>query len=170
LIRIGVAGVAGSNPFVPRSAALPMPPVRPFRMGELFRTATEAMGLHPYPTPVAVNSVPYNGFSAITYCAWSGGFGPFNDERWHPGLTWVPEALATGFFDLRTHCRVVRVLTDADGHASGVEYVDANGCWQVQAGPHRHPVRLHLRERAATAAFGRRASPERAGQQCGSDQ
>lgn len=129
--QIGVAG-DDSNPFVPRSQPYPLPPVRPFRMGELFRTAGERLGLHPYPTPVAVHSEPYNGFPALSYCAWSGGFGPFNDERWHPGLTWVPEALATGNFDLRTHCRVTRVLTDADGHASGVEYVDANGNFQVQ--------------------------------------
>jgi len=130
--HIGVAGDAASNPFVPRSAPYPMPALRPFRMGELFRTATEGMGLHPYPTPVAVNSVPYNGFPATTYCAWSGGFGPFRNERWHPGLTWVPQALATGNFDLRTHCRVVKLLVDRDGHASGVEYVDANGNWHVQ--------------------------------------
>ena len=71
--------------------------------------------MHPYPTPVAVNSEPYNGYPATTYCAWSGGFGPFNNERWHPGLTSVPEALATGNLDLRTHCRVVRVLTDRTG-------------------------------------------------------
>src|SRR5919199_148487 len=130
--HIGVAGKADSNPFVPRSRPYPLPPMRPFTMGEVFRGATEALGLHPYPTPVAVNSEPYNGYPATTYCAWSGGFGPFNDERWTPGLTWVPEALATGNFDLRTHCRVVRVLTDSDGHASGVEYVDANGNWRVQ--------------------------------------
>lgn len=130
--QIGIAGHNDANPYTPRSKPYPMPPVRPFRMGKVFRKATESLGLHPYPTPVAVNSVPYNGFPAITYCAWSGGFGPFNDERWHPGLTWVPEALATGNFDLRTHCRVVRVLTDSDGHANGVEYIDANGNWQVQ--------------------------------------
>ncbi len=130
--HIGVAGDGARNPFVPRSKPLPMPPLRKFTMAEVFRTAGERMGLHPYPTPVAVNSVPYNGFPATTYCAWSGGFGPFNDERWQPGLTWVPQALATGNFDLRTHCRVVRILTDKDGHASGVEYVDANGNWQVQ--------------------------------------
>jgi gluconate 2-dehydrogenase alpha chain len=82
---------------------------------------------------VAVNSQPYNGYPATTYCAWSGGFGPFNNERWYPGMTWVPQALATGNFDLRTHCRVVRILTDPDGHAAGVEYVDANGQRQVQA-------------------------------------
>jgi gluconate 2-dehydrogenase alpha chain len=129
---IGVAGNGDANPFVPRSKPYPLPPLRPFRMGEIFRRATEDMGLHPYPTPVAVNSEPYNGYPATTYCAWSGGFGPFNDERWHPGLTWVPEALATGNFDLRTHCRVIRVLTDSDGHACGVEYVDANGNSRVQ--------------------------------------
>ncbi len=94
--QIGVAGDATTNPFVPRSRPLPMPPLRPFTMAETFRKATEAMGLHPYPTPVAVNSVPYNGYPATSYCAWSGGFGPLNDERWHPGLTWVPQALATG--------------------------------------------------------------------------
>jgi gluconate 2-dehydrogenase alpha chain len=130
--QVGVAGDGARNPFVPRSGPLPMPPLRASRTSELFREATEAMGLHPYPTPVAVHSVPYNGFPATRYCAWMGGFGPFNDERWHPGLTWVPEALASGNFDLRTLCRVVRVLADGDGRASGVEYVDANGEWRVQ--------------------------------------
>lgn len=129
---IGVAGDERSSPSLRRSKPYPLPPLRPFRMAEAFRTATEAMGLHPYPTPVAVNSEPYNGFPATTYCAWSGGFGPFNDERWHPGLTWVPEALDSGNFDLRTHCRVLRVLTDGDGYASGVEYLDAGGTARVQ--------------------------------------
>jgi gluconate 2-dehydrogenase alpha chain len=103
-----------------------MPPRTPFRTGEIFREATEAMGLHSYPTPVAANSVPYNGFPANTYTPWSGaGFGPYFHDRWYPALTSVPEALATGNFDLRTHCRVVRVLTDPTGRANGVEYVDA---------------------------------------------
>jgi gluconate 2-dehydrogenase alpha chain len=129
--QIGVAGDE-RNPWVRRSRPLPLPPVRPFTMGERFREAAERMGLHPYPTPVAVNSAPYNGFPQLRYCAWSGGFGPFDDERWHPGLTWVPQALATGNLDLRTHCRVLRVLTGADGRARGVEYVDAGGRVRVQ--------------------------------------
>jgi gluconate 2-dehydrogenase alpha chain len=131
--EVGVTSDGGRNPFLQRSKPHPLPSMRPFRMGEVFRQATDALGLHAYPTPVAVNSIPYNGFPATTYCGWMGGFGPFNNERWHPGLTWVPAALATGNFDLRTHCRVVRVVTDGDGRASGVEYVDANGNWQVQA-------------------------------------
>lgn len=124
--EIGVAGDE-TNPFIKRSQPLPMPPLRPFRMGEFFREATEAMGLHPHPVPVGMNSVPYDGRPATTYTAWSNGFGSFNDDKWHPALTSVPEALATGNLDLRTHCRVIRILTDSDGHASGVEYISASG-------------------------------------------
>lgn len=131
-----VAGVAGdgdaSNPFLRRSGPHPMPPLRTFRKAELFREAGQRLGLHPYPTPVCVNSVPYNGLPATRYHPWSAGFGAFHDDRWNPGLTSVPEALATGNLDLRTHCRVVRVLTDGAGRARGVEYVDPLGVVRVQ--------------------------------------
>lgn len=130
--EIGVTSDGGANPFLPRSKPHPLPPMRPFRMGEVFKAAGRSLGLHPYDTPVAVHSAPYNGFPATNYCGWMGGFGPFNDERWTPGMTWVPEALASGNFELRTGCRVLRVLADRDGHACGVEYVDALGNLQVQ--------------------------------------
>ncbi len=127
-------GVAGDNrtPFIPRSQPFPMPPLRPFRMGEMFREAAAGLGLNPYPVPVGMNSVPYDGRPATTYTAWSNGFGSFHGDKWHPALTSVPAALATGNFDLRTHCRAVRILTDGDGHASGVEYINANGERHVQ--------------------------------------
>ncbi len=129
-----LTGVAGdeTNPFTPRSKPYPMPPLRPFRLGERFREATSAMGLHPHPVPVGVNSVPYDGRPATTYTAWSNGFGSYTDDKWHPALSVVPRALATGNLDLRTGCRVLRVLTDRDGHADGVEYVDPNGERHVQ--------------------------------------
>jgi gluconate 2-dehydrogenase alpha chain len=129
-----LVGVAGDdrNTFIPRSAPYPMPPLRPFRLGELFRQATEVMGLHPHAVPVGMNSVPYDGRPATTYTAWSNGFGPFTDDKWHPALSSVPEALATGNLDLRTGCKVIRVLTAGDGHAGGVEYVDPNGVRRVQ--------------------------------------
>ena len=129
-----LVGVAGDdrNTFIPRSAPYSMPPLRPFRLGELFRQATEAMGLHPHAVPVGMNSVPYDGRPATTYTAWSNGFGSFTDDKWHPALSSVPQALATGNLDLRTGCKVIRVLTSGDGHADGVEYVDPNGIRRVQ--------------------------------------
>ena len=129
----GVSGAGGANPFGgPRSTDYPMPPLREFALGRLWETATRAAGLHPYPTPICMNSRPYNGQPATAYHPWSGGFGPFANDRWNPLFTSVPEALASGNLDLRTHCRVVRVLVDVDGHADGVEYLDPAGELRVQ--------------------------------------
>jgi gluconate 2-dehydrogenase alpha chain len=123
----GVAGDRDANPFVPRSTDYPMPPLRPTRKGDLFTAAARELGLHAYPTPACVNSVPYNGLPATRYHPWSAAFGSFHDDRWNPGLTSVPQALASGRLDLRTHSRVLRLLTDRDGHADGVEYLDPLG-------------------------------------------
>ena len=130
---IGIAGPGeGSNPFIPRKNEYPLPPLRPTRMTQLFHKTAAAMGLHPHALPAGVNSKPYNGYPETKYSALSLGFGPINNDRWHAGMTSVPEALATGNLDLKTHCRVVRVLTDGDGRVRGVEYVDANGTPHVQ--------------------------------------
>jgi gluconate 2-dehydrogenase alpha chain len=128
---IGIAGDE-DNPFIPRKNKYPLPPLRPTRMTQLFHKTTAAMGLHPHALPAGVNSKPYNGYPGTKYSALSLGFGPINNDRWHAGMTSVPEALATGNLDLKTHCRVVKVLTDGDGRARGVEYVDANGTPHVQ--------------------------------------
>jgi len=128
---IGIAGDE-DNPFIPRKNKYPLPPLRPTRMTQLFHKTAASMGLHPHALPAGVNSKPYNGYPETKYSALSLGFGPINNDRWHAGMTSVPEALATGNLDLKTHCRVVKVLTDGDGRARGVEYVDANGTPHVQ--------------------------------------
>jgi gluconate 2-dehydrogenase alpha chain len=129
-----ISGVSGdaSNPYTPRSGPLPMPPLRPFRLGEAFRKAATSLGLHPYPVPVGMNSEPYDGRRATTYTAWSNGFGSFNNAKWNPALSSIPQALATGNFELRTRCRVFRITTDSNGKANGVEYLDPNGQRRVQ--------------------------------------
>ena len=128
---VGIAGQDDGNPFLPR-INYPMPPLRPFRMGEIFSDAVREIGLHPYPVPVGLNSVDYGGRPGTRYTNWNNGFGSLDGAKWHPGMTEVPRALATGNLDLRTGCRVIRILTDADGHADGVEYVDPNGQSHVQ--------------------------------------
>jgi gluconate 2-dehydrogenase alpha chain len=129
-----IVGIGGDedNAFLPHDEAYPLPPTRPFRMGEMFTAAARSMGLHPHATPVGMTTRSYNGYPEMTYTAWNNGFGSWTGDKWHPGLTSVREALATGNFDLRTNCRVTRVLTDADGRARGVEYVDALGRRQRQ--------------------------------------
>jgi gluconate 2-dehydrogenase alpha chain len=129
-----IAGIAGDrdNVFLRQDEPYPLPPTRPFRMGERFKEAAQSLGFNPHAAPVSMTTEPYNGLPEMSYCAWNNGFGSWTGDKWHPGLTRVREALATGNFDLRTHCRVLRVITDADGRARGVEYLDALGRPRMQ--------------------------------------
>ena len=133
---VGVAGDSAGNPFVPQRTPLPMPPLRPYQLGNLFTDTTRAMGLHPYPVPVGANSVPYDGRPAASYITWANGMGPIDPARWHPTHRLVPETLATGNLDLRTGCRVTKVLTNPEGSANGVSYLDANGLEREQKARH----------------------------------
>ncbi|WP_369046414.1 gluconate 2-dehydrogenase subunit 3 family protein [Sinomonas sp. P10A9] len=128
---IGIAG-DGSNPFVTRSRALPLPPTRPFVLGQKFTDATRAAGLHPHPVPVGFTTEAYDGRRATGYSAWNNGLGSFLGDRWHPGLGPVPAAIATGRFELRTHSRVTRIITDETGAARGVEWIDPRGRVRTQ--------------------------------------
>ena len=47
--------------------------------------------------------------------------------KWSTLYTEIPKAEATGNFELRHECMVTRINTDADGRASGVEYIDGSG-------------------------------------------
>ncbi len=133
---VGISGDASLNPFVPQRTPLPMPPMRPYQLGNLFIETTQSMGLHPYPVPVGANSVPYDGRPAASYTTWANGMGPIDPARWSPTHKLVPETLATGNLDLRTGCRVTQVLTQPDGSASGVAYVDSNGLERIQKARH----------------------------------
>jgi gluconate 2-dehydrogenase alpha chain len=123
---IGIAGDE-SNPFSTRSKPLPLPPTRPFTLGNKFTEATRAAGLHPHPVPVGFTTESYGGRPATGYSAWNNGMGSFLGDRWHPGLGPVPAAIATGNFELRTHSRVTQVIVDGDGAARGVEWIDPLG-------------------------------------------
>lgn len=129
---VGVAGDADQNPFIPRSKPLPLPPLRNFRLGERYKDVTRSRGYHPYMVPVGQNSVPYDGRPAMKYHPWGVGFGMMTTDRWEPATTTIPLALASGNLDLRTGCRVLRILTDKDGHTDGVEYVNALGVRHIQ--------------------------------------
>ena len=131
--EIGISGVSNFPP-IPRSRDLPMPPLPKHRIGEIFRGTTEEMGLHPFPVPVGVNSQPYDGRPASRNSGWTCGFGTFDDSMWHPAAECVPKALATGNLELKTKCRVLEILTDNQGHTSGVRYLDAKGDQQIQLG------------------------------------
>jgi gluconate 2-dehydrogenase alpha chain len=139
---LGVAGKAGNlrgqiieggNPFeAPRQREYPMPPLRDNPVGELMRQACQRLGLHPFPAPAAINSQPYEGRPACTYCGFCCGFGCHVNAKASTMITAIPRALATGRLEVRPHARVLRISTDAHGRATNVEYLDLNGERHVQ--------------------------------------
>src|SRR3954465_10963251 len=68
--EFGVAGECG--PFAPEPYDLPMPPHRMNWHAQLLARGAPAAGAHPFPPPVAINSVPYDGRPACCYCGWCG--------------------------------------------------------------------------------------------------
>ncbi|MBA3516535.1 MAG: GMC family oxidoreductase [Rhizobiales bacterium] len=141
----GVAGIPGNirgepveggNPYEGyRSEGYPLPPLRTAGLSELFRQTALAAGYHPYPVPAGINSVPFDGRPACTYCGFNAFYGCHIDAKSTVDLTFVKRALATGNLDIRTESRVLRITTDERGQASGVDYLDRGGSFQHLAAP-----------------------------------
>lgn len=124
---IGVSGEA-TNPFdPPRSRPYPMPPLRRKGWNLFAHEKLKGLGLHPFPQPTAINSVPYGGRAACSYCGYCSGYGCWNDSKGSTLVTTIPMARATGKLEIRANSRVTRILVDAKGRASGVRYIDARG-------------------------------------------
>lgn len=133
----GVSGAAGNvggelreggNPFeAARARDYPMPPLRQAAGDHRFVEACERLGYHPYPTPAGINSEPYRGRAACEYCGFCHGFPCHVGAKSTTQVTSIPEARATGNFEVLPFARAFRVDRDASGHASGVSYFASDG-------------------------------------------
>ncbi|MGA2340509.1 MAG: GMC family oxidoreductase [Terracidiphilus sp.] len=131
--EIGISGDDSGTPFHgPRRRPLPMPPLPPNREFQILEPAARRLGLHPFPIPMARNSVPYNGRGPCMRCRWCVGFACEVDAKNGSQNTVIPIALGTGNCELRTDCMVKEILTDDRGRARGVAYYDADGRLQEQ--------------------------------------
>jgi len=120
----GVAGEAGANRFeAPRSGPYPMPPLRRTGWTRLMDATARELGWHPFPPPAAVNSQPYGGRPACTYCGNCTHNGCWTGAKGLVSLEGLPAAEASGNLRVVTGARVVEILTDGDGRASGVVYL-----------------------------------------------
>jgi choline dehydrogenase-like flavoprotein len=131
--ELGVSGDYSATPFHGlRRRPLPMPPLPPGREWEVLEPAARRLGLHPFPIPMARNSVPYNGRGPCMRCRWCCGFACEVDAKNGAQNTVIPIALNTGNCELRTGCMAREILTDERGRARGVAYFDARGHLQEQ--------------------------------------
>ena len=161
--ELGVSGDVEPNVFKgPRNKPLPMPPMTPkSREYEILKTAALRLGLHPFDTPLLINSVPYNGRSACMRIRWCVGFGCETGAKNGSQNTVIPRALATGNAWLRTECKVKEVLVDDRGRATGVAYFDENDRLAGADGGRGRRVRRGDRVGAAAAPLEEPAPPQR---------
>jgi choline dehydrogenase-like flavoprotein len=124
--EVGVSGLAGASPFdPPRSKPYPMPPLPVKSSGVLMERGARKLGLHPFPAPMAIVSQPFRGRPACVNCGFCIGFGCEVRAKSTSLYTMIPEAEATGRCEIRSESYVCHVETDDRGHATGVQYYDA---------------------------------------------
>lgn len=131
--EVGVSGLAGASPFDSfRSKPYPMPPLPVKSSGVLFERGGRALGLHPFPAPMAINSVLYKNRSPCVQCGLCGGFGCEVAAKSSSVWTVIPEAEATGNCEVRPDSYVFRIGMNDAGRATGVHYYDGDRTEQFQ--------------------------------------
>src|SRR3989440_2221691 len=135
--ELGVSGKAGNlqgrkidggNVFeAPRKRDYPVPPLVVDQAGTNFEAAAKKLGYHPFSTPRAIVSQPYNGRPACSYCGFCQAFGCHIGAKSSILVTKLPEAEATGNFTLLTGTMVYRVNSDNTGRATGISYRGVDG-------------------------------------------
>lgn len=124
--EVGVSGLAGASPFdPPRTKPYPMPPLPVKSSGVLFERGARKLGLHPFPAPMAINSVPYRERPACVHCGFCHGFACEVMAKASTLTSMIPEAEATGRCEVRAESYVVRIATDKRGLVTGVNYFDS---------------------------------------------
>jgi choline dehydrogenase-like flavoprotein len=123
--EIGVSGLAGASPFdPPRTKPYPMPPLPVKSSGVLFERGARKLGLHPFPSPMAINSQVYRGRPPCLHCGFCHGFACEVGAKASTLTTVIPEAEATGRCEVRPDSYVFRIDTTKEGRATGVAYFD----------------------------------------------
>src|SRR5215204_3224437 len=130
--EIGVSGKAGNlqgrkidggNVFeAPRQREYPLPALQVDQSGANMEEAARKLGYHPFSTPRAILSQPYNGRPACSYCGFCQAFGCHIGAKSSILVTKLPEADASGNFKLIPGAMCYRVNSDNSGRVTGVAY------------------------------------------------
>ena len=127
---MGVSGLEG-DPAYPPGKTSPMKPLPLGRSGALWAKAFNQLGWHWWPSDATIATEEYEGRAAcmnLGHCTPGCALG----AKASTDITYWPLAIRQGV-ELRTHCRVKRIVTGEDGMATGVEYYDAENKLRFQA-------------------------------------
>jgi choline dehydrogenase-like flavoprotein len=160
--EVGVSGLAGASPFdPPRSRPYPMPPLPVKSSGVLLERGARKLGMHPFPAPMAIASVPYRGRPACAHCGFCIGFGCEMSAKSSTLYTMLPEAEATGRCEVRSESYVFRVETNDRGACHRRQLFRSRAARALPESPRRGAVRQRCGERPAATDVGECAVPGR---------
>ncbi|MBI2374615.1 MAG: GMC family oxidoreductase [Deltaproteobacteria bacterium] len=122
---LGVSGRAGDNPFEgPRSNPFPLPPLLEHPLAKPLEATAKKLGWHPFTTPRAVLSQPFDGRSSCSYSGFCGSYGCDTGAKGSVIYTVLPKAEATGKCQLVPNTMAAEILVDEKGRAKGVRSID----------------------------------------------
>jgi len=126
--NLGGRKIEGGNVFeAPRRREYPLPPLLADQSGVLFEAGARKLGYHPFSTPRAILSQPYQGRAGCTYCGFCQAFGCHVGAKSSILVTKLPEADKTGNFQMRTGAMCYRVNSDNSGRVTGVAWYGPDG-------------------------------------------
>jgi gluconate 2-dehydrogenase alpha chain len=126
--NIGGRKIDGGNVFeAPRRRDYPLPALLADQSGALFDAGARKLGYHPFSTPRAILSRPYQGRPGCTYCGFCQAFGCHIGAKSSILVTKLPEADATGNLKLITGAMCYRVNSDVSGRVTGLSYYGPDG-------------------------------------------
>jgi choline dehydrogenase-like flavoprotein len=124
----GVSGQAGANKYEgPRTRGYPCPPMPQSRYAQKFHEGCEKLGWNSFPTPQAALSRPFNGRPATVVSAFAQQHGDPSGTRSSALNVFIPDAVATGRYELRPESYVRELVLDERGRIRAAVYEDAEG-------------------------------------------
>jgi gluconate 2-dehydrogenase alpha chain len=131
--EFGISGTSGGNPFAsPMKRDFPLPPLRRSAKMNLFESACQKLGYHPYQSAAGVLSQDYQPAAphdsriekrqGCAYCGHCNDYVCHVNSKAATLYTTVPVAVKTGKVELLTNTKVFRINSDDSGRVTGVSY------------------------------------------------
>ncbi|GAB3272578.1 GMC family oxidoreductase [Parahaliea aestuarii] len=129
---LGMSGLAGSNPFAaPGHNPYPNPAHVYRPASRLIEKGAQALDLHPFPIPMAINSRIYGGRGKCMNSGFCSSFGCPVQAKASSLAIHIPAALATGNCTLLANCQAVELVEGEGDRLRGVRYLDSEGREQL---------------------------------------
>ncbi len=126
---VGISGRVVPHPFLePRSTPdFPYPPTVEHPVAAWIDAACEQLGYRALPLPRAILSQPKGQRRSCEYAGYCGSYGCATGAKGSSRAALLDGAVATGRCEVRPHCQVIHLETDARGQVKAVVYVDRAG-------------------------------------------